>query len=826
MMEADPKETTGSDASPPSPPEQPTEIITKEVLKGRYQLGPEIGRGGFAITYLATDLEVASRKVVVKVLNEWRSGDSWALKKFRSEMEALARIDHPHVVSILDFGQRENGKPFLVMQYVSGGSLRRAIPRDGLPLAQAAHILKQTGRALTAAHDAGVLHRDLKPENVMVQAGSEGEDQIKLIDFGIATIGQLDSTTESSSTVGTYAYMAPEQFEGRSSVASDVYQMGVLAYELVTGIIPFRAATPGGMVLQKLEELRVLPKDLRPDLPEAAQEIILQAMSVKPAERPQRARDFGEALAAALVSGDLEPLRLEGLEGRRSSSRMRRAMEARKRRRRRWMIATAALAAVLALAVAGYWLMRGKPKAPDSVAVLPFRNETGDAQLGYLTDGITESLIDDLSRIPTIRVSALGSVLRYENVEADARKAGRELGVSRVVTGTVSRHGDAFSFYTELIDVQSGMRLWGNRYSGNMPALTSALAQFSTEMTDQLRLKLSGPAKDRLARQFAVGTEPYQEYLKGRFYLNQRTTTGFQDAIRYFNQAISADPNYAPAYSGLANTYAIMAGFGSAYGGAIPAEALRQAKIAANHALGLDGTLAEAYVARAATEMQGDYDWATAEQDLRRAIQLDPNWPEAHEEYALGLGASGRFDEAIREIDQADRLEPSSVGITLAKGLILHMANRPDESLETVKWLNNDPKRRSLAVDLVAEDNWAKGRPADALAAVENVPPSFTPHLRVPLLAAAYAHAGQSEKARAILKAYIVQPQSAWWYYLMLAYLALGDPEEAITDLEHAYEQRYGEVIWIGVDPKLNPLRANPRFRALLRAVGHTNAKG
>jgi eukaryotic-like serine/threonine-protein kinase len=826
MMEADPKETTGSDASPPSPPEQPTETITRDVLKGRYQLGPELGRGGFAITYLATDLEVASRRVVVKVLNEWRSNDSWALKKFRSEMEALARIDHPNVVSILDFGQRDNGKPFLVMQYVQGGSLRKAIPRDGLPLAQVAHIMKQTGRALSAAHDAGVLHRDLKPENVMVQTASEGEDQIKLIDFGIATIGQLDSTTESSSTVGTYVYMAPEQFEGRSSVASDVYQMGVLAYELVTGIIPFRATTPGSLVLQKLEELRVLPKDLRPELPEAAQEVILQAMSVKPGERPQRARDFGDALAAALVSGNLEPLRWDHLDGRRSSSSFRRAMQARKRRRRRWMVAAAALIGIAAITFAGYLLTRRTPEAPDSVAVLPFRNETGDARLEYLTDGITESLIDNLSRIPTVRVSALGSVLRYENAVPDARKAGRELGVSRVVSGTVSRYGNAFSFYTELIDVQSGMRLWGNRYSGNMQALTSTLEQFSTEVTDQLRLKLSQPVKERLARQFEVGSEPYQDYLKGRFHLNQRTPVGFQDAIGYFNRAITADRTYAPAYSGLANTYAIMGGFGSAYGGAIPADAWRQARTAANHALGLDGTLAEAYAARAEAELKGDYDWTAAERDFQRAIQLDPNWPEGHEFYAFDLGASGRFEEAIREIDAADRLEPNSTGITLAKGLILQMANHPDESLAVVRRLAADPVGRGLAGDLVAENYWAKGMPGEALATVQSLPPTLTPHLRVPLLAAAYAHAGQSEKAREILRSYKVQSESAWWYYLVLAHLALRDTNDALTDLELAYKQRYGEMIWLGVDPNLDALRANPRFRALLRRVQQTKPKG
>ncbi len=224
-------------------PLPPTESMAKGLLKGRYLLGPELGRGGFAITYLAADLEVASRKVVVKVLNERRSGDSWSVKKFTSEMEALARIDHPNVVGVIDFGQSADGKPFLVMQYIPGRSLREMIPREGLPLAQVAQIIRQTGRALTAAHEAGVCHRDVKPENVMIPETADGDAQIKLIDFGLARVQTGEGDSQSSSVAGTHTYMAPEQFEGKSSVASDIYQMGVLAYELVTGIVPFRASS-------------------------------------------------------------------------------------------------------------------------------------------------------------------------------------------------------------------------------------------------------------------------------------------------------------------------------------------------------------------------------------------------------------------------------------------------------------------------------------------------------------------------------------------------------------------------------------------------------
>jgi len=337
---------------------------------------------------------------------------------------------------------------------------------------------------------------------------------------------------------------------------------------------------------------------------------------------------------------------------------------------------------------------------------------------------------------------------------------------------------------------------------------------------------LSRPLQERIARQFAVGSESYQNYLKGRFHLNQRTPADFREAIRYFSQAIASDPNYAPAYSGLANTYAIRATYGSAYGGEIPVVSLRQARTAADHALELDGTLSEAYVARGIVEMQGDYNWIAAEQDFQRAMQLDPNWSGAYEFYAFVLGASGRFEEAIREIDVAHRLDPNSVGINLAKGLILRMANRQDESLIVLKRLDADPIGRGLAFDYIAEAYWAKSMPEEALAVITSAPLTVTPHMQVPLLAAAYAHVGQSEKAREILSSYPVHSESAWWYYLVLADLALRDTNEALNNLEHAYEQRYWEVIWLDVDPMLTTLHDRPQFRALLRSIQKSKTKG
>lgn len=822
-MDVDPKTTSASDVAgnrgeyDKSLP--PTENISGRLLNDRYLLGPELGRGGFAITYLAADLGVASRKVVVKVLNEYRSSDAWSLKKFKSEMEALARIDHPNVVTVFDYGCQPDGKPFLVMQYLPGRSLRKMLLRTGLPLGQVAQIMKQIGRALSAAHEVGVCHRDLKPENIIVQSERQGEEQVRLIDFGIASIRAAGEESSSTSASGTYVYMAPEQFHGKSTFESDIYQMGVVAYELVTGITPFRGATPAGIVMEHMDGLKVLPRDLRPDVPEAAQELILKALAADPADRFERARDFGDALAAALVSNiPTTSNSIKSLLERTATTK--RGEIALKRRNRPWASPLAWIAILAALSAAAYFVFRARwSGGADSVAVLPFQNRTGDPQMAYLADGVTESLIDDLSRIPTLRVSGRGSVLKYDSSRVDVQAAGRNLGVSRVVDGFITRQGDTFSLDAELIDVRSGIRLWGNAYSERVSSLADVLQQFSTEVTDQLRLKLSPPLKDRLKRQYPKGSQAYQQYLQGRFYLNKRTATGFEEAIRYFNQAIGADPEYAAAYSGLADTYGFIAVFRSAYGGMIPAEALQESRKAARHALELDGTLAEAYAAQAFVEMQADYNWAAAEQDFRRAIQLDPNWPNAHELYAFELSATGRFDGAIREIEEAERLAPDVIGIKAAHGLVLRMARRYDESLVVLKGAIHDSQSRGIFADTIAEDYWAKSMPNEALSIVEAVPPSLTPHFRIPLLVAAYARAGQTARAQQLLSSYTVQSETTWWYGLAVAHLSLNQTQDALNDLQHGYEQRYQEVIWLAVDPLLDELQNDPRFHILLSRI-------
>jgi serine/threonine-protein kinase len=787
----------------------------QDALKGRYQLVRELGRGGFGVTYLATDTEVASRKVVVKILQQRRSADAWSLKKFRGEMEALARIDHPGVVAVVDFGHLEDERPFLVMQYVAGESLRALIPQGGMPLARIANIVRQAARALTAAHEVGVCHRDLKPANIMVRTRN-GEEQVKLIDFGIATVEDSDADSTTTRIAGTGLYMAPEQFWGKSSPASDIYQLGVVAYEMATGIVPFQKSAPEGLIQQKMHAPQVPPSNLRPELPAAAQDAIIRALQTDPQERYARARDFGDALAAALLGGAVKDV---GARQTAISTEPLPSLPASGgvwRHSRLWMLAAVLAFASLVLAVTAVLRVVLKPPAPDSVAVLPFENRTHDPEMEYLAEGITESLINDLSRVPTVRVSARGSVFRYDSAKVDPQRAGRDLHVRRVVRGSVSRGADELLIEAELIDVRSGNRLWGSTYTGKLTSLSDVLSQFSTEVTDQLRLKLSGPLKERLARQYAVKSEPYQDYLKGRFHLNKRTPEDFESAVRYFEQAITKDTAYAPAYAGLSYTYTLLAWHASLFGNTSPVHALEKARAAAQSALELDGTLAEAYTSLGTVQMQADYQWDAAEKTFLRAIELDPNWVDAHDSYALELAALGRFDEGEREIKLAEALEPDQSTLRAAHATIFYYERRYDDSLALLDEIGKNTWAYTSLGDLVAPNYWAKSMPVEALSAVLRLPATFTSDVRTPLLVFAYAKAKQEKKARALLNAYAVRPETAVWYYLGLAHLALGQQVETVHDLERDYERRSAEILFIAVDPMMDGLRAAPRFRALL----------
>ncbi len=785
--------------------------VVQEWLKDRYVLKRELGRGGFGITYLAADTGLSSRKVVVKVPLQNRSNDAWSLKKFRTETDALARIDHPGVVAVLDCGECPDGRPFIVMQYVAGSPLRQLIPREGMPLARVADILLQAGRAVSAAHDAGVLHRDLKPENIMLQTREGGEESVKVIDFGLAGVFESVVPIASTRVVGTWQYMAPEQFEGKSFAATDVYQLGILAYELVTGVAPFRSTTAPALLSEKQSRVKILPRDLRPDLPEAAERVMLRALSPDPAQRSSSPREFGEELARCLLQSihehstpAAELLRAEPPK----DSLWRIALK-------RWRIAASVVGTSLIV-----WLVlstTGPPRTRNRIAVLPFKNRTGDRETAYIADGITEALINDLSLIPALNVAARGTVIAFENSTADPLAAGRRLSADRVVLGSVWKTGGKFQISVELMEVESGSHVWGGSYNTADSSLSNAISNVSTDITDQLRVSLSGAYKLRRTRQYTVGSAAYSYYLKGRFDLNKRTAEDLNSAIQNFELALSVDPSYAPAHAAMAYAYTLLAFNGSSFPGSAnttQAYALKEARLAASRALELDGMLAEAYASLALVQMQADYEWDKAELTFRRAIDLDPKWAETRESYGLELAALGRTDDGLREIWMAETLEPENRSFKIAQALVLYYARRYDESLGVLNAVMPDARDLREYGDMFAQNYWAKSMNDRALTSVLSIPDASA--ARLGLVAAAYARVGQRSKAKFLLNQHFSSRRIGSWYDVALAQLYLGDKMAAIQDLNRDRARRTAEVLFVGVDPLLDPLRSEAGFRALL----------
>jgi eukaryotic-like serine/threonine-protein kinase len=789
-----------------------TLTVVQEWLKGRYILERELGRGGFGVTYLAADTSLSSRRVVIKVLLHHRSSDAWSLKKFKTEVDALARIDHPGIVTVMDCGELPDGRPFIVMQYVNGTPLRQLIPKSGMPLARFADILLQTGRAISAAHEAGVLHRDLKPENIMLQTRTGGEESVRVIDFGLAAVIDSDIPLTSTKVAGTWQYMAPEQFEGKSFPATDVYQLGVVAYELATGIVPFRSESPPALLSEKMKSVKVPPRDLRPELPEAAQFAILRALSPNPLHRQSTPRELGEELSRAVLGHVHLPVQSDVLPGVKS-----RREGVSRTAFRRWL--AAALLAGGAILVICLLLWTSRPaRTKNRIAVLPFYNRAGDPDTAYIADGITEALINDLSHIPALNVRARGTVLPYENSNADPLAAGRALSVDRLVHGSVRKIGNEFQISVELMDIASGSHVWGDTYKTTASSLSKAVANVSAGITDQLRVNLSSSYKERRARKYAVDSKAYTYYLKGRFHLNnKRTADDLNRAVENFETAISADSSYAPAYAALAYAYTVIAFNGSSFAGSANATqlyALKDAKAAANRALELDATLAEAYTSLAMVHMQLDYDWDDAERTFRRAIDLDPNWADTRESYGLELAALGRTDDGLREVSMAETLEPGNPAFKVAKAFVLYNARRYDESLGVLKAaLPNKPDAEAFG-DMFAENYWAKSMNDRALSAVLSIPAALTD--RVALVAAAYARVGEGGKARKLLMPYLSSQRVGPWYEVALAHISLDDKMSAVKDLERACNRRSSEVLFLGVDPMLDPLRSESGFRKLL----------
>ena len=776
-------------AAPPSAVVAPVPEPSASSLSGKrvshYRVLEVLGGGGMGVVYKAEDLKLG-RRVALKFLPEEIASDAKALERFEREARAASALDHPNICTIHEFGEHE-GQPFIVMTLLEGQTLRDRITATagafGLP--ELLKLAVQIADGLAAAHEKGVIHRDIKPANIFIT----NRDEAKILDFGLAKLTDVGdherSRHEESQTasvhdlslsltglaMGTVPYMSPEQIRGEKLDArSDLFSCGLVIYEMATWQQAFRQETAAELHEAILNRRPVPARELNPALPPRLEEIINKAL--------EKDRNLRYQTAAELRA-DLLRLQRDTDSGRATS----RALRSR--------------------------------KTLDSIAVLPFENASANPDAEYLSDGITESIIGNLTHLPKLRVMARSTVFRYKGRVADPQKVGNELNVRTVLTGRLLQRGDSLTIGTELVDVANGWRLWGEQYSRKLSDLLAVQEEIANEISKTLQLSLTGDERKRLSKRPTYDAQAYQDYLRGRFHWNKRTADGVKKGIEHFKKAIEKDPSYPLAYVGLADSYNIL-GF---YAYAAPRDAYPKAKAAALRALEIDDALAEAQASLADVKLYYDWDWSGAEKEFNRVVERNPAYATGHLIYGDLLTAMGRFKEGMAETEKAQELDPLSMIINAGVGWCFYFARQYDKAIEQLrKALEMDqhfvPGHAWLGGAYLQQGLFSEG--ITELRAASEI--SGGSHLYIALLAHAYGVAGDKAQAQKILGQ--LKDQSARSYVSSYSIgevcLGLGDRNQALDWLEKAYEERARALVMLKVEPKVDPLRSDPRFQDLI----------
>jgi serine/threonine-protein kinase len=785
-------------------------------LLGHYRILEKIGAGGMGEVYRARD-ERLERDVAVKLLPPDLVPNESVRKRLRKEAQALSKLNHPNIEILFELGSQE-GAEYLVVEYVPGVTLGARLGQGPLPEREIARLGVQLASGLAAAHSQSVVHCDLKPGNLRITP----DGRLKILDFGIAKslrvtreTSKYDVTTESTTgdqgLVGTLPYMAPEQLRSEPADArSDLYSAGAVLYEMATGQRAFPDAVAPRLTDAILHQPPVPPRAVSPRVSPELERIILKCLQKEPENRYQ---------SAAELEVDLRHLAHPGVS--RSGTRVRRLPIWQRHPAAATALAVALSVILLVLTVSKWWEQQAGKTAPgriQSLAVLPLQNLSGDPQKDYFADGMTDLLIADLSQISALRVISRTTMMQYKGTRKLLPQIARELRVDAVIEGSVLSSDNRVRITAELIQGATDKHLWARSYERDTRDVLKLQGDVAGAIADEIRIAVTPQERARLASAPPVIPAAYDAYLKGRYHWNKGTEQEGQQAREYFEQAAQIDTNYASAYAGLADYYWETDALP-------PRVAMPKAKEYALKALEIDPTLAEAYTSLGAVRFLADWDWAEAERDFRRALEINPGDVEAHRMYSAYLSAMGRAEEALAEIRRAQELDPLSVAAQLTRvtiGWTFYYARRYDEAIEQCgKILDLEPDsvgaRDCLGLSYLAKKMYEKAI-AECQRAVDL---SGNDLNRAVGLARAHALAGNKAAARKALNELRARAKRSYVPPSLFAqiHLSLGERKQGLAWLETAYADRDGYLTRLKVEPAFDPVRSDPAFQDLLRRL-------
>jgi serine/threonine protein kinase/TolB-like protein/Tfp pilus assembly protein PilF len=824
-----------------------------------YRIVAKLGAGGMGEVYRARDTRL-DREVAIKILPADFAKDADRIKRFEQEARATSALNHPNILTVYDTGTHE-GAPFIVAELLEGEELRAQLEQGTLPLRKVLDYAQQIAAGLAAAHEKGVVHRDLKPENLFVTT----DGRVKILDFGLAKLRPPETAsghdsesptqrkvTDPGTVMGTASYMSPEQARGQEVDArSDIFSLGVVLYEMLAGCSPFTGVNGVDIIGAILNQEPLPLRQHSPNTPAELQRIVTKALRKDREQRYQHVKDlridlrdlkqeleFEAKLKGAQMFGvppsggsvHLSEIPPEGgttnaqpaeastnaVAATRTTSSTEIILGEIKRHR---LGVTFALVALAAMAIAAWYFLlsaRSGEVALNSVAVLRFANGSSDQNLDYLSDGLGESLIDRLSQLPQLKVIARGSSFKYRGQEVDPQEVAQALGVRAIVIGRVMQRGDSLTVRAELVDARTKIQMWGETYQRKAADIQAVQEEIVRTISEKLRVRLTGAQEQQLTKRATKNPEAYQLYLNGQFYLAEGGIENRKKALDYFDRAVTLDPNFALAWVGIATIYRLL----EAASALDPKEGRPKAKAALMKALALDESLAEMHEELGNTKTF-EWDWAGAEREYQRAIELAPNSGNAHSSYAYYLTVVQRHTEALAEIKRAQEINPLEIMYRIRAGGMLQDARRHDEAVELLRNVIPLVPNHSIARFYLGYSYAAKGLYAEAIAEYQKSISFDSADTGVPCyLGYVLAQSGKPDEARTILKQLLTTKKYVSPALLAILYIGLGDKEAALAWLQKAYDAHDAQMQYLKVDLHYDSLRSDPRFQELVRKVG------